>query len=73
MYDCRLDKDLVDHERVNNITTRWTPNNETYINEIDLKNQRKCKEVQKKMKTVCEERVFLLKLKEKYSGMKLYV
>ena len=68
LYDCRLDKELAIHERANDIRTRWTPNDENYKSEVDLKNLRRCTEVYDKIKTVCEERLFLLKLKEKYSG-----
>ncbi len=68
LYYCRLDKELTIHERANDIRTRWTPNDENYKSEVDLKNLRRCTEVYDKIKTVCEERLFLLKLKEKYSG-----
>ncbi|CAB3988685.1 Hypothetical predicted protein [Paramuricea clavata] len=63
----RIDKELAILERANGITTQWTPNDDNYKSEVDLKNHRRYTEIYDKIKTVCEERLFLLKLKEKYS------
>ncbi|XP_028412340.1 uncharacterized protein LOC114535157 [Dendronephthya gigantea] len=63
----RLDKELVVLERANGITSRWTPNENNYKKELARKNCQKCTEVYEKIKNVCEERLFLLNLKEKYS------
>ena len=55
-------------ERSAKIQLRWTPNQEEYKKELEAKMSRKCSKCVQKMKTVCEERLFLLKLKEKYLG-----
>ncbi|XP_028417867.1 uncharacterized protein LOC114542545 [Dendronephthya gigantea] len=63
----RLDKELTVVEKKMNILSRWSPNHEEYQKELESKNRRKCGEGFQKIKSVCEERLFLLSLKEKYS------
>ena len=52
----------------NSVSSRWTSSTVEYQKELQSKIFSKCGELHKKLKTVCEERLFLLRLKEKYSG-----
>ena len=68
-FDNRLDMELVTIERLNNISSRWTPDCDEYKKEVEENSRCKCTDLYAKIKLVCEERLFLLKLKEKYSGI----
>ncbi|XP_028417790.1 uncharacterized protein LOC114542444 isoform X2 [Dendronephthya gigantea] len=63
----RLDKELDAIERSHAVTVRWTRNNEQYQNVFQMQVILKCKQLLEKMKPVSQERLFLLKIKEKYS------
>ena len=61
--------ELVMIKRTNKISSRWTPNCDEYKENVEENSRRKCTDLYAKIKIVCEERLFLLKLKEKYSGI----
>ena len=64
----RLDKDLVAVEKANLVDVRWTPSDQQYKAALQIQVVAKCKQLVEKMKPLSQERQFLLKLKEKYSG-----
>ena len=67
-FSLRLDKELQTIEMTNSVSSRWTSSTVEYKKELQSKIFSKCSGLHKKLKTVCEERLFLLRLKEKYSG-----
>lgn len=68
----RLDKELAFIEKHNKVSARWTTKDERYQLELQVQVVSKCQELVGKMKPVCQERFFLLKLKEKYSGESIF-
>ena len=64
----RLDKELGVLEKANRVVVRWNPNDEQYQAAVQAQVVCKCHHLVEKMKPVSQERLFLLKLKEKYSG-----
>lgn len=64
----RLDKELAVLERTNQVAVRWRPTDEQYQTAVQEEVVLQCKQLVEKMKPVSQERLFLLKLKEKYSG-----
>ena len=76
LYDLtcfRLDKDLVAVENANSVAVRWTLNDEEYKTAMRIQVVTKCNQLVEKMKPLSQERLFLLKLKEKYSGIYIYI
>ncbi|XP_028413235.1 uncharacterized protein LOC114536083 [Dendronephthya gigantea] len=63
----RLDKDLRALETENNVVVRWTPNDASYQEALQEQLVSKCHQFLENVKPVSQERLFLLKLKEKYS------
>ena len=64
----RLDKELVALERTNQVAVRWKTTDEQYQAAVQKEIVLQCKQLVEKMKPLSQERLFLLKLKEKYSG-----
>jgi hypothetical protein len=59
---------LIALERTNRVAARWTSNDEQYQAAVQIQVVSKCKQLVEKMKPLSQERLFLLKLKEKYFG-----
>ena len=64
----QVGKELCSFERENSVAVRWKATDEQYQETLQIQVISKCNDLLAKMKPVSQECLFLLKLKEKYSG-----